>query len=157
MQIAEVEQVVNGLMARIPEPVIDQLVDVAIIITDSPEDATEELKKDLGAEFDVDEDTVPADCKGIFVGEPTETEESDVSEEEEVVYYPEGFMVLCAKNIRDGEEAALVLVHEIGHALGLDESEVAALGLGVSPSPDAGTEQPKETGENGEQPSASDK
>ena len=62
--------------------------------------------------------------------EVEETDDNDNSEEE-VVYYPEGFIVLLSPNVESPEEGALVLMHEIGHALGMSEEEVKQFGLGV--------------------------
>jgi predicted Zn-dependent protease with MMP-like domain len=129
MDMTKLEEVAQGFMRGLPEPVIEALTDVELVIAEDVEKAAAMLKEELGDEFNPAD--MPADCKGVFVGAPTEIEESDESEEEEIVYYPEGFVVLCANNIETESEGLVVLMHEVGHALGMDEEEVTKLGLGV--------------------------
>lgn len=128
MNLNDLETAVKETMNGLPQPIVDALIDVELMICENPEEAQKELKAELGDEF---KEEVTADCKGMFVGAPTEIEENDDSEEEEIVYYPEGFVVLCASNIESPAEGTVVLMHEIGHALGMSEEEVAQLGLGV--------------------------
>lgn len=130
MDITKLEEVAQGFMRGLPGPVIEALSDVELIVAEDVAKATAFLRDELGDEFKPED--MPADCKGVFVGAPTEIEESDDSEEEEIVYYPEGFVVLCASNIETENEGLVVLMHEVGHALGMDEEEVTKLGLGVS-------------------------
>jgi predicted Zn-dependent protease with MMP-like domain len=139
MQVEELEASAQKFMMGLPDQVIDALEDVELMVAASPELARAVLLKEYEDEFDASE--LPDDCKGVFVGAPTEIEagETTDSEEEEIVYYPEGFIVLIANNIPDEQEGLLVLMHEIGHALGMDEDEVKNLGLGVAP-----PEAPKE-------------
>jgi predicted Zn-dependent protease with MMP-like domain len=144
MKLEELDKVVNGLMQGLPDPVKDSLEEVEVLVCESPEDATRALLTDareLAAEEkremtadEVAELTVPADCKGLFFGDPMEkTEDSDPdAEESEVVYDPEGYVIFCASNIPDTDAAVLVFLHEVGHALGLSESEVSELGLAVT-------------------------
>lgn len=131
-------QFIDGLPAQVQ----GALEDVEVIIADSPAIARVALNEALKEKnFDTDEfdkEPIPDDCKGLFVGVPTEVEESDESEEEEVVFYPEGFIVLCLSNLESVDEASVVLMHEIGHALGMDEDEVKNLGLGDGPPQEKG-------------------
>lgn len=124
-----------ALAANDMDPKIrEQLEDVEILICRDPAHATEEIEHAYEpAEGEAAHEPIPADCKGVFMGEPMEIEASDETEEDETIYYPDGHIFLVASNIKDQDEAALVLMHEIGHALGLDEDEVKALGLGVEP------------------------
>ncbi len=134
MQLKILDKVTQAFVNGLPPTVIDSLSDVDLIVCESVEKANEALKSLSDKEFpfdDVDR-VLPADTKGAFLGEPMEVEESDQSEEEEILYVAEGFVVLCASNIADAEEAAIVLAHEIGHALGMSEAEVTALGLGTT-------------------------
>ena len=60
----------------------------------------------------------------MFVGEfPDSVDEDQPSDP------PHGVIFLVATNITNKNEAMQVLMHEVGHALGLDEQEVAALDL----------------------------
>lgn len=64
------------------------------------------------------------DARGVYVGEfPVQTDD------ETEMAPPVGTIYLIAGNIADKAEARQTLWHEIGHALGLDETEVAELGL----------------------------
>lgn len=131
MQLVALTVAVKDFMAGLPPEVLEGLQDVELVISDDVKKVQKLLSTELGAEFDPAELT--ADLKGVFVGSPMETEESDHDDnsEEEVVYYPEGYVVLLAPNITTPEEGALVLMHEIGHALGMSEEEVKNFGLGV--------------------------
>ena len=133
MQRDEITAVIQALVDRMPESVMEALGDVEMVVCDSADDAALEMKKELRDEFNANE--IPADCKGVFLGNAVEIEESDESEDEEVVLTAEGFIVLVAANIKDADEAALVLLHEIGHALDMDEQSVRDLGLGVRTEP----------------------
>lgn len=131
MQLAELESAAQGFMNGLPAQIIDALADVELVLSDDRDKVIRLLKKELGADFD--EAELLADCKGIFVGCPTEVEETDTDDNsvEEVTYFPEGHLVLLAGNIENKEEGLLVLMHEIGHALGMNEAEVKEMGLGI--------------------------
>lgn len=129
MDLTKLEEAAQGFMRGLPDPVIDALSDVELVIAEDVQKAASLLKEELGDDFNPAD--MPEDCKGLFIGSPTEIEESDESEEEEIVYYPEGFVVLCANNIETESEGLVVLMHEVGHALGMDEEEVTKLGLGI--------------------------
>lgn len=131
MQLEQLTEMARTFMEGLPAPVMDALGDVELMIADDVNKVAALLKEELGDDFDPKELT--SDLKGVFVGSPMEIEESDANDnsEEEVVYFPEGFVVLLADNIDSAEEGALVLMHEIGHALDMDEDEVKNLGLGV--------------------------
>lgn len=144
MNVDELEVMAQKFMSGLPGPVIEALTDVELVIVDEPSKAVAMLQEEIGDEFKAED--MPGDCKGVFVGSPTEIEESDESEEEEIVYYPEGFVVLCANNIESEKEGLMVLMHEVGHALGMDEEEVAKLGLGV-PGSEPGQVPPAAEGE----------
>lgn len=142
MKLEDLQTFVNEFVSGIPDKISDTLEDVEVMLVESPEDATAELLE----EITVDEGgrarpitaedqklaTVPADTKGLFIGDPMEREESEEDAEEETIIDPSGVIVLIANNLASKDEVVLVLMHEIGHALGLDEAEVKALGLAVS-------------------------
>lgn len=146
MKLQELTEIAYALMAEMPEPIITALSDVELMVCETPKDAADELsaeaKQDAEFEFSAEDaaEVSALECKGVFVGAPTEVEDSDESEEEEIVYYPDGFIVLIASNIESAEEAKAVLMHEVGHALGMDEAEVQQLGLGVGAKPKEGTD-----------------
>ncbi len=129
MQVDQLAEIANRFVSNIPVEVTNELRDVDLLICENPEHARKEIADEI---IDPDPDqSIAEDCKGMFVGDPMEVEESEESEENEIVVLPEGVIVLVASNISTPEEAGLVLMHEMGHALGLDEEEVKQLGLGV--------------------------
>jgi predicted Zn-dependent protease with MMP-like domain len=144
MKLEELDKVIDGLVNGLPDQVHESLEEVEILVCETPEDATAALLADareLAAEEnrqmtgeELAELTVPADCKGLFFGDPMEkTEDTDPdAEESDVVYDPEGCIIFCASNIEDTDAAVLVFLHEVGHALGLSESEVGELGMAVT-------------------------
>ncbi len=159
MELVALEKIVNGLMDGLPDPVKGCLEEVDMVLAESPAAATEELlteARDNAAENqetlsrdEIKELTLPADCKGVFIGDPRELmSDSDPGEEEpEVKYDAEGYIVMCANNIADPDEALLVFLHEVGHALGLDEDDVKELGLAAKEGkPDAISAQHAENG-----------
>ena len=136
MDLGSLTNIISKGMADLPKPVRVTLEQVDVVICQDIAHATAELQHDF-EEFE----PLPADCKGVFVGDPLETEEDDEGETQTL---PTGVILIIAANISDEKEAALVLMHEIGHALDMSEDEVSALGLGVAQdaAPAGSTEQP---------------
>jgi predicted Zn-dependent protease with MMP-like domain len=129
MEIEKLAEIVGHAWHELPHKIVRNLADVDVLVCRDPAHAAATLAEEYE---DIDADGIPVDCKGVFVGEPMEVEESDETEEGEVVLFPNGSIVMVASNIANDEEAILVFLHEAGHALGLDEEEVKQLGLGVS-------------------------
>lgn len=129
MQLEALNEVATGVMNGLPQEVVDGLEDVELIVADDAAKVCAILKEELGDDFD--EKELTGDLKGVFVGSPTEIEEDEDDADAETVFYPEGYIILLSPNIESKEEGVLVLLHEIGHALGMDEDEVRNLGLGV--------------------------
>lgn len=147
MQLETLIAVVTKFNHELPRPIKRDLIDVELMVAPTVEAARKTLADLLGTD-DTDEDgeetgtttgpapNIPDDTKGMFLGEPMESEEDkdEEGEDTETVSLPEGFIILVAANLADEKEAAIVLLHEVGHALGLDEAGVAQLGLGGVPS-----------------------
>lgn len=133
MDMQQVAEVVNATLGMLPEAVRKTLVDVEFVV--APDVATAEAE--IRAVFDEDpfepgETPLAADMKAMFVGEPLSHEEDD--DDTEIVELPEGVIALVASNLSTNEEVHIALLHEVGHALDFDESEVAQLGLsGMEP------------------------
>ncbi len=136
MQLEQLTNIANAFVSGIPSQVTDQLEDVEVLMYATPEEAQKDLDQ-LLEPIPGDPLIIPSDCKGVFIGEPMEMEESDDSEEEEAELLPDGVIALVASNLSTAEEVGLVLMHEMGHALGMDEDEVKQLGLGVEPTKSA--------------------
>jgi predicted Zn-dependent protease with MMP-like domain len=143
MDLIACNTIIDGLMRGLPSQITESLEEVEVLVCESPAAATSELladatesaaeeNKTLTAEERA-ELTLPADCKGCFLGDPMEkTDDSDPdADDSDVVYDPEGTIIFCANNIESPDAAVLVFLHEVGHALGLGEDEVKELGLAV--------------------------
>ena len=131
MDFNQVISIAKKFADDMPEQIVDRLADVEILVCEDTEKARVRLNEILAEEDgeQLKEGEIPLDCKGVFIGDPAEVEESDESEEEEMEYDPSGWIVLCVNNIANPEECAIVLMHEFAHALGMDEDEVRRLGL----------------------------
>lgn len=137
MEFTALATVVQKYMDGLDPKIIRALRDVQLIVGQTVADAQSDLNEllaDVELEEGESKPVLLADSKGLFFGDPLETEQSDEDPEEETVYDPDGVIVLIADNIADETTASLVLSHEIGHALGMDEDEVKALGLGTGES-----------------------
>ncbi len=128
MDAEQLSVLITKFAAEVPPPVGESLDGVDILVYETVDHANDK-GQGLPAEFDDPIDPVPADCKGVFIGEPLEAD--DDSDEADM---PEGVIALIAGNIATPEEGIVVLTHEIGHALGLDEQGVKDLGL-ATPAP----------------------
>jgi predicted Zn-dependent protease with MMP-like domain len=124
------EAIITEFLETLPGPVARDLEDVDVMLVESRTMAVEYLA-DLFEDEPITEEEFPLDAKGAFIGSPHSREDSDESEEEEVVELASGVVVINLENIRSEDECRLVLLHEFGHALGMSEEEVAELGLGV--------------------------
>lgn len=144
MTFEEVQTQVTLFLGEIQEAITDDLLDVEFLVCESREAAVERLNQLLDPEDEkVTLDEIPVDAKGIFFGDSAETVETD-DETTETIECAAGAIVMIACNLADVDEVDLVLLHEIGHALGLDEAAVDALGLGVeeSETPEPSESQP---------------
>lgn len=137
MNIDDVAKVVEAVRTTIPVHVLKCLADVEILVCADVPSAVNEIR----AEFDEDpfDEPMPADCKGVFVGEPMNVEEDD--DDTETIEYPNGVIALVASNLSSEEEVTIAFLHEVAHALDFDEEEVAQLGLSATEEPNAPNKQ----------------
>jgi predicted Zn-dependent protease with MMP-like domain len=123
MKPEEVETVIDETLDTLPKRVTGAIADVQIYVAKSRSD-TKTLREAV-TKSGLQRVTVPQDFRALFMGEPLAASEGDDEEADPVV----GVIVFNAAMLRDSEDVVFTLLHEIGHALGLDEDEVAALGL----------------------------
>jgi len=132
MDTEKLADFVTNFAMGLPKEIGKQLVDVELMVFSDVETAFVELNEILDTEDGKPIDPIPADTKGVFIGEQMESEDDDEESEFETVALPNGVIALIASNISGDEEAIVIVLHELGHALGMDEEEVKALGLGVT-------------------------
>lgn len=107
MNLRHLYEVVAEIGANTPEPIRAALASVDVVICLKP----------FGS--------MPSDIRGMYDGDFS----SSTDDEGENHEPPVGTIYLVAANLADKADARTVFLHEIGHALGLDEHEVAGLGL----------------------------
>ncbi len=99
---------------------------------DEVQAALEHVEIVLAATYD-DPDLVtkgiglPPDTRAVFIGDQAELADEDDPGSEGTP--AGGVIILVAAMLRDDDDVRLTLLHEVGHALGLDEDEVENLGL----------------------------
>ncbi len=108
MNVAHVVQVVLEVADGTPEPIAEALLLVQVLVVSKAWKPS----------------NIPDDARGMYEG----TFPSGM-DDELVMEPPEGRIFLVADNLQDKDDARTVLLHEMAHALGLDETEVAGLGL----------------------------
>ena len=122
MESTKVEQGVNYLLAGMPDNILAVLSGVEIKIYATPQEAADALKT-----------AIPQDAKGVFLGEPVVFEDVDEEQDEDdmqIVEGAKGVVALISGNL-EPDEVPVVVLHELGHALDMDESDVEQLGLAV--------------------------
>lgn len=146
MELEKVAAVVQAFSDSVPDKVVTMLEDVEVVVCKDPAETKAKLVEEFADDATIGEGgplvkdyVVPADCRGLFVGDPMETDDTDAEEVTSVM--PDGIIFLVASNLQDETEAKVALLHEVGHALGMSEDEVSALGLG------SGKEGEAESGE----------
>lgn len=133
MEHEEAAQYAGELMGALPEDILEELQDVKLAVFADVEQANAWMVENLAEPPD---EPLPEDCKGVFHGVQAEIEEKPASDGEEEgseeVTLAVGHIMLIASNLEPGDKFEGTLLHEIGHALGMSEEEVADLGLDMA-------------------------
>lgn len=119
MTVAEVEVLVDALVEQLPEAAVEALAEVSIHVARDRQDL--EVLRAAIREAGAGRVAIPQDFRGMFLGQAIDDED----EEDEAA----GVIVLNAAKLLTAEDVSATLLHEVGHALGFNEYEVAALGL----------------------------
>lgn len=128
MTVDQVRAAADHWLEELPQHVHDALELVTVQVVDEP----------------------PADrpdARAIFIGQQQQGDPEDCDDHDAGAWYDfnaqgelellmlgdavpaRGVIVLVAPNLASPDEAWIALAHETGHALGMDEDEVAELGL----------------------------
>lgn len=107
---------------------VEEVIRVAALSLDELDAVTREALDLVNIEVvrDTNHFGINSDAQGLFVGELSVVNSDD---EDELREPPSGAIYLFASNLKTPAMVQTTLYHEIGHALGLDESEVDELGL----------------------------
>jgi predicted Zn-dependent protease with MMP-like domain len=132
LNVAEVEACVDDVAAMLSEAVAAAIQNVTVHVARDRGDV-EVLRAAVRASK-LGSAKIPHNFRAVFMGHPLETRgdeyDPDAADpDSEPPARVRGAIVLNASLLRDQEDVMYTLLHEIGHALGYSEDEVAALGL----------------------------
>lgn len=118
----EFQAVVEDALGGLPETFVDALQRIAVVI-----DSVPSIELAQAAPLDT-----PPDLLGLFTGRSLlDGEPADAIEAPPVVYlFQRNLERSCVDRDELLEQIRITLLHELGHALGFDEDEVDAMGLG---------------------------
>ena len=124
MTVAEVQACADQMLGALPAEIVSACGDITIHVARDRGDLAElkEAVKESGQE----RVAIPRNFRAVYLGTPLAEAADD---EDDEVDGPTGTIVLNAAMLRDPEDVLYTLLHEMGHALGYDEDEIAALGL----------------------------
>lgn len=132
MNVAEVEECVNDCAVMLPAPIAAAIQNVTVHVARDRGDVEVLRAAVRDAHMPTGSVKIPANFRAVFMGIPLETCEQydpDADPDGEPAARVRGAIVLNASMLKDQEDVLYTLLHEIGHALGYSEDEVAALGL----------------------------
>jgi predicted Zn-dependent protease with MMP-like domain len=124
MSPAEVEECADEILGLLPANIADAVGDLAIFVARDRDDL--EVLRAAVKEARQASVVIPRNFRGIYLGVPLDPATDDEAIEVEP---PTGAIVLNAAMLTSVQDVMDTLLHEVGHALGYDEDEIAALGL----------------------------
>jgi predicted Zn-dependent protease with MMP-like domain len=124
MKVDEVRSHIDEAIANLSPGVREAISQVAIFVAESRQD-TMTMRQAVHAAAQGDT-AIPQDFRAVFLGVPLDGAADEEDPDPELA---DGVFLFNAELLQGAEDVVYTLLHEIGHALGLDEDEVAALGL----------------------------
>jgi predicted Zn-dependent protease with MMP-like domain len=124
MNEAETEACTDQVLAYLPDKLLDAIEDITIYVARDRQDLA--VLRAAVRESGQGRVAIPQNFRAVYLGTPVDLAADDEAEDTD---RPTGVIVLNAALLRDEQDVLDTLLHEIGHALGYDEDEVAALGL----------------------------
>lgn len=124
MNVAEVQDCADQMLAALPAAMVNACGDITIHVARDRGDLA--VLKAAVKESGQGAVAIPRNFRAVYLGTPLDPAGDD---EDLEVDGPTGTIVLNAAMLGDPEDVLYTLLHEMGHALGYDEDEIAALGL----------------------------
>ncbi|MGH7589252.1 MAG: metallopeptidase family protein [Gemmatimonadota bacterium] len=116
------ERLVRRALDRLPEPFLEHLDNVSVVIAETPD---RELLEAMGYDPDDPEDTL----FGLYEGVPlTERLHDDVLLPDQITIFRRPLLEWAESEAEVVEEVRVTVLHEIGHFFGLDEDRLDELG-----------------------------
>jgi len=121
LEHAEVERLVEEMLAQFPKSILKILEGVSIVVEERPPDVL----------LHSSEPPLDPLLLGLFDGTPYPEQSTFGAPEKPnvILIFSENIALVAADEEKLREELAITLKHEVGHFLGLDEDELASRGL----------------------------
>ncbi len=127
MTVGEVDACVTDFSLTAPEALIAAVQNVTVYVARDRDDA--DVLKAAVREAGRGPVAIPRNFRAVFIGDQLDEDAAANDDADAVIESIQGVIVLNAAMLRSPQDVIDTLLHEIGHALGYDEDEVAILGL----------------------------
>jgi predicted Zn-dependent protease with MMP-like domain len=127
LTVGEVDGFVNDFAMHAPEALIAVVQNVTVYVARDRYDGA--VLKAAVQEAGQGPVAIPHNFRAVYIGEQLDDGAVADDDADAAVDSIRGVIVLNASMLRSAEDVFDTLLHEIGHALGFDEDEVAILGL----------------------------
>lgn len=127
MTVEEVDAVVHGFALAAPAELMAAIANVTVHVARDRQDLA--VLRAAVREAGQGPIAIPQNFRAVFIGEQLDQVAAASDDVEAAVESIKGVIVLNAAKLLTPQDVYDTLLHEIGHALGYDEDEVAALGL----------------------------
>lgn len=127
MTVEEVEAAVTSFASSVPEALATAIQNITVHTARDRNDVA--VIKAAILDAGVVPADIPSNFRAVYLGEQLDQLAAAADDVEEVVDSIRGAIVLNASMLLSPQDVYDTLLHEIAHALGYDEDEVAMLGL----------------------------